>query len=836
MAGRDSPRVSGVTDLVLGRTIPAEGAEAAEVAVATDDLVTHGVIVGMTGSGKTGLGIGLIEECLAAGVPTLLIDPKGDLTNLALAFPSLAGPEFEPWVDPAQAKAAGVEVPEYAAQQATTWREGLAGWGIDSSAMQAYKDSFNVAIYTPGSTAGIPMNVLGSLAAPQTDDTEVIADEIEGYVTSLLSIVGINADPLSSREHILLSNIISNAWQSGESLDLPALLARVQQPPMRTLGVFELDQFFPPNDRNAFAMKLNGVLAAPGFQTWITGDPVDIQQMLYGTDGKPRCAIVTTAHLSDEQRQSATSLVLAKLITWMRRQSGTTDLRVLVYMDEVAGYLPPTANPPTKKPIMLLMKQARAFGVGVVLSTQNPVDVDYKALSNAGTWLVGRLTTENDKARLLEGMSSAAGGVDTATVSSTISGLGKRQFLVRKAGKNDVETFGTRWVRSYLRGPMTRDQIAQVTKGSTAAAAPAAAAPAAAPQAPPAGETAATPGSEGVAADAAASTATAPGTAPDTTAAPAAPMSVTAAPLADGEVPVMPKVAPEISACYLDPGAAWTDQVGAIAPTGTGPRLEAAAVARVLVRYDDAKAGLTLDEEYEAVVFPLPASTAALEPIAVDYDDRDLIAAAPAAARYAIPDAKVDTKTYWTTLQRDLTDYLVRNKPLEIFVNPDLKAYSRVGEPEADFRARCLQLSDEQANKAAAALQAKYQAKRKTLETRLTSAATKAGQAQSARNTGVMADAGSVLGGFLSGRRSASSITAAAKRAQAASNRASAATAKVDEIQAQIVDLDAQLTEEIAVITDEWHAKAENVVAQAVTPKKTNVRVTDLRMVWLPTA
>ncbi|MDQ1250534.1 MAG: hypothetical protein QG597_4913, partial [Actinomycetota bacterium] len=274
-----------MADLLLGRTASTDSASIGDdVSVATDDLVTHAVIVGMTGSGKTGLGVGLIEETLAAGVPTLLIDPKGDLTNLALVFPSLAGPEFEPWIDPAQAKAASQTPAEFAAGQAAVWRDGLAGWGIDSAALQAFKDSFDVTIYTPGSTSGVPLNILGSLAAPSTTDNEVVADEIEGYVTSLLSLVGIDADPLSSREHILLSNIIAAAWATNETIDLPTLLGRVQTPPMRKLGVFELDQFFPPKDRMAFALKLNGVLAAPGFQNWIVGEPVDIQTMLFGAD------------------------------------------------------------------------------------------------------------------------------------------------------------------------------------------------------------------------------------------------------------------------------------------------------------------------------------------------------------------------------------------------------------------------------------------------------------------------------------------------------------------------------------------------------------------------
>ena len=418
-----------MADLLLGGRIdPATGDRTPDKAVVgSADLTTHGVIVGMTGSGKTGLGVVLIEECLAAGVPTILIDPKGDLTNLLLIFPELRGQDFRPWVNEGDAQKAGVGMDEFAEQQATSWREGLAGWEITPERLAELRAKVDFTIYTPGSSSGRPLNIVGSLAAPKAGtDTEVVADEIDSYVTSLLGMVGINADPLSSREHILLANLIQNAWAQGHDLDIATLIGQVQAPPIRKLGVLELDAFFPPNDRTAFAMKLNGLLASPSFATWLTGDPIDIDAMLRTPDGRPRCAVVTTAHLDDAQRQSVTSLVLAKLVTWMRRQSGTSDLRALLYMDEVAGYLPPTAAPPTKKPIMLLLKQARAFGLGVVLSTQNPVDVDYKALSNAGTWLIGRLQTEQDKARLVDGLSSAAGGVDVKAVADTISNLGKR--------------------------------------------------------------------------------------------------------------------------------------------------------------------------------------------------------------------------------------------------------------------------------------------------------------------------------------------------------------------------------------------------------------------------
>ena len=464
-----------MADLRLGELVdPATHQRAGfPVILGTADLTTHGVIVGMTGSGKTGLGIVLIEEALSADVPCLLIDPKGDLANLALVFPNLTPDDFRPWVDEGQAKQAGQSADDFAAAQAQAWKDGLAGWGVGPERLAALHDGVAVAIYTPGSTSGVAVNIVGSLQAPaDTSDAETMRDEIDGYVSGLLGLVGIEADPLSSREHILLANLIETSWVAGQSLDLPALVGQVQAPPLRKLGVFELDAFFPPADRTALALRLNGLLASRAFEAWASGPPLDIGSMLRTADGKPCAAVVSIAHLSDEERQFVVALLLAKVVTWMRKQSGTTDLRALVYMDEVAGYVPPTANPPTKKPIMLLMKQARAFGVGVVLATQNPVDVDYKAISNAGTWMVGRLQTERDKARLLDGMSAAAGGVDVDAIGATISGLAKREFVLRRAGKDQPESFTTRWAMSYLRGPLTRDQIMSLTKRGPAAPAP----------------------------------------------------------------------------------------------------------------------------------------------------------------------------------------------------------------------------------------------------------------------------------------------------------------------------------------------------------------------------
>ena len=362
----------------LGKIIdPATGkpGRATDLVVGSSDLTTHGVIVGMTGSGKTGLAIVLLEEALLAGIPALIIDPKGDMGNLALTFPDLAPASFQPWVNASDAQAAGITVEQLAEKTATTWREGLAAQGTGPEQIQKLKDAADVTIYTPGSSAGVPLNVLGSLRAPALSwdtEAETLRDEIEGTVTSLLGLVGITADPLSSREHVLLSNLIENAWRAGRDLDLGTLIGEIQTPPLRKLGVFEIDAFFPPKDRTELALKLNALIASPAFAAWGEGAALDPQALLFTPEGKPRAAIVYTAHLSDEERMFVTTLVFAKLVTWMRGQSGTSDLRALAYMDEVAGYVPPTAAPPAKKPILTILKQGRAFGLGLVLSTQNP--------------------------------------------------------------------------------------------------------------------------------------------------------------------------------------------------------------------------------------------------------------------------------------------------------------------------------------------------------------------------------------------------------------------------------------------------------------------------------
>jgi len=806
-----------------GRIDPASGERTGDnVRIDTDELTTHGVIVGMTGSGKTGLGVVLIEEVLRAGLPAILIDPKGDLTNLALTFPALAPSDFRPWIDDGQAAAAGQSADEFAAAQAAQWTDGLAGWGLSGADVGALRQRADVTIYTPGSRAGVPVNIVGALQVPgEGADPEIVADEIEGYVTGLLNLVGITADPLASREHILLSNLIDHAWGQGRAIDLPALVAQVQQPPIRKLGVLDLEEFYPAKDRSALATKLNGLLASPSFAAWAEGAPIDIATMLFAPDGSPRCAVVTTAHLSDEERQFVTSLVLAKLVTWMRRQSGTTDLRALLYMDEVAGYLPPTANPPTKKPIMTLMKQARAFGVGVVLSTQNPVDIDYKAISNAGTWMIGRLQTEQDKQRLLDGMSAASGGVDVGAVGDTIAALGKRQFVLRRAKKDAPELFTTRWAMSYLRGPMTRDQISALM----------------ASRQPPIGGG---PGADAVGSDAMVGD----GSVDTVEAAAGAPVLDTPVVAGSDETLVMPKVADGVAVRWVDVAVPWLGDVGA---DESARAWEAGVMVRVAVRYALAKADLTHDEEYETVLFPLGDVVDPAAGHVVDYDDRDLRTVAPDGAVYRLCPAPIGTKTFFTGLQRDLVDHLARHLTVDVPHNATLKLWGRIDEDPEAFAERCRRSAADHADAEVAKLRDTYEARVRRLRDQIATAEDRASvlaeEAKGKRNSELLSTAGSVLGGILGGRRSAGSIlgqvgTAAGRRGrtQASEERVRAAGAKADRLVADLEDLEAEAADKVASIAARWDDAATDLSTTPVSPTKTNVKVVALCLAWLPVA
>jgi hypothetical protein len=643
------------------------------------------------------------------------------------------------------------------------------------------------------------LNVVGSLQRPaEGADPEAVLDEVQGFVSGLLGLVGIDADPLASREHILLANLVQAAWAAGQDLDLPGLVAQVQTPPLRKLGVFELDEFFPPDERTKLAMRLNGLLASPAFAAWGQGDPLDIERLLH-PDGATGCAIVTLSHLSDEERQLVVTLVLSKLVTWMRRQPGTDQLRVLVYFDEVVGYVPPTAAPPSKGPILTLLKQARAFGVGLVLATQNPVDVDYKALSNAGTWMIGRLQTEQDKARLLDGLAAAAGGVDTQAVGGTIAGLDKREFVLRQAGSDAPTTFTTRWAMSYLRGPLTREQIATLMadrrRDPAAAATPA--------------------------------TATAPTPAVDADA-----------------TPVMPTIAEGVPVRWLDPAAPWAAEIGA-APTATA--FAAGVVATVDLLFDDTKADLRHMEQVECVLYPLtdPPDLASLRN--VDHDVRDLRDQGPDGTTYRLPDAPVNQRAFFTSLQQDLVAHLLGNRTASLLTNPELKLFSRPGESPEDFTARCEAAADEGADKQAASVTTKFEGRIARARDALAAAEDRIEQAQAAkesrRNDELLSGAGDLLGSLLGSRRSAGgiarkvgSVARRRGRSNEASKRVETAANRAEEKAQALADLEADLAEELAAIADEWDAKATAIEPLEVPLEKSDIRIAELALVWIPVA
>ncbi len=757
------------------------------------DLTTHGVIVGMTGSGKTGLGIIYLEEALLAGIPTLILDPKGDMTNLLLTFPELRPDDFEPWIDEAEARKEEKTVAELAAEKAALWTKGLGWWDQDGSRIGELRDKAGFTIYTPGSGAGVPLNIIGSLACPDIswdEEAEALRDEIEGFVSGLLGLVGIDADPISSREHILIANLVEHAWRAGRDLDMATLLGEIQRPPLRKLGVFDLDTFFPEKDRLALAMKLNGLVASPAFSSWVEGPDLDIEELLW-KDDKPQAAIIYLAHLSDEERQFIVTLILSKVITWMRAQAGTGDLRALVYMDEVFGFVPPTAEPPAKKPILTMLKQARAFGVGMLLSTQNPVDLDYKAMSNAGTWCIGRLQTERDKARILEALQSARGDTDVAELDRTISGLEKRQFLLHNTHEPEPVLFTSRWALSYLRGPLTREQIAALTDYTPAAAQPKEIAkPESAPPAP-----------------------------------------------ASDETPVMPKVPESIPVVHVSPDAPWAGQLDL---DTASHRYRAALAARVHLTYDERVADLVHEEEWEAIVTPLGGRFDADTAVYVDYDDRDFTTEATDEATYVIPDGDIEKASYWRSAEAALKEFLYRGQKITIFKNADLKLYSRAGEAEEAFLARCDEEAQNRADTEAAKLRDKYERRFRTLRDQAAAAERRADEVEvdlaGARQKEIIDGASSVIN-ILLGRRSTRSVTGSARNRSATRSkeaRLRTAQAKADDKYAELADLEAELVAELEEINDRWELKGESIEPVEVGLEKNDIQIVETSLVWLP--
>ena len=771
------------------------------------DLLTHAVCIGMTGSGKTGLCIGLLEEALIDGIPAIIIDPKGDLANLALTFPSLTGEAFAPWVNEDEAHRAGQDVATYAAAQAQTWQTGLAGWGQDAARIQRLRDAAEVTIYTPGSSAGVPVSILKSFAVPPVavlEDRDLLRERLQTTVTSLLGLAGVAGDPLQSREHILLAKILETAWLAGQDLDLVAIIQQVQTPPVTRVGALELDAFYPARERFGLAMALNNLLAAPGFDQWLTGAPLDVAAFLRTPAGKPRAAIFSIAHLGDAERMFFVSLLLNEILGWVRMQSGTTSLRALLYMDEIFGYMPPVANPPSKEPLLLLLKQARAFGLGVVLATQNPVDLDYKGLSNTGTWFIGRLQTERDKARVLEGLEGASGGsgFDRGRMEQVLAGLGSRVFLMHNVHESAPLTFETRWTLSYLRGPLTRTHIRQLT-AAPATMAPETTAPAAVP----------------VANDRPAADGGRPGGADQSSA------DVMAAP------PVLP---PGVTAHFVP---ARGREAGAL-------RYMPAFYVAGTVRIEDRKRAIA---ETLAVQYLVPLRAGAT-PLALDRAEAtdlvpdDLEQAPRGPAAYGeLPTAATAPRTLdrW---RKDVATWLYDTQAVTLQEHPPSGLHSRPGESAAAFGVRVAEAMREARDAQVDAIRKKYAARLQAQEERIRKAEQQVGKQQqevTASTGSALLTAATGVFGALFGRKTFSATNAgrlgsAARGASKVLKEKQDVTRAAETLAAEqqkLADLRALVEADIAAVALDSDVALAPLVLR---PKKTGITVGVGSLVWQP--
>lgn len=797
------------------------------------DLTTHAICVGMTGSGKTGLCIDLLEEAAIDRVPALIIDPKGDITNLLLTFPNLAPEDFRPWINVDDARRKGMTEDAFAAQQAESWRKGLASWGQDGERIRMLKETADFAIYTPGSDAGLPVSILQSFAAPALSwdvEAELLRERIQGAVSALLGLVGIEADPVQSREHILLSNVFEHYWRLGEDLDLPKLITAIQSPPVRKLGVFDVDTFFPEKDRFGLAMRLNAIIASPSFQSWLQGQPLDIAGFMYTPDGKPRHSIFYIAHLSDPERMFFVTMLLNQLITWMRTQPGTTSLRALLYMDEVFGFFPPVANPPSKTPLLTLMKQARAFGVGVVLTTQNPADLDYKGLTNAGTWFIGRLQAERDKARLLEGLESASASAGAALnrseIDKIITGLGSRVFLLHNVHEDHPVVFNTRWAMSYLRGPLTRLQVRDLVQQEgmhvDAVAAVAAVAPGAA-----------APASAAVIGAAASVAASAPVT-------PQIPYSATPA--------VLPGTMQQV---YLPvrKGAASAEMeveqraAGSIEILSRHVVYQPALLGMGRVHFVKNTKTLQVDESEPVALLAQPPQgigTVRWEQAeTVDLETRDLLdRPEPEAHFHELPDSINESKEL-TTIRGELEDYLYRSRSFKLRYNAETKLYAAPGESEREFHMRVSQVARELRDDEVDALEDRFKSKLNTLEDRLRTARValeKQEVAARQRKQDALITAGETVLSLFSGRRrSISSAARKVTRATSSGGDIAAAEEKVADVETDVEELKAELKAETDAIVARWEAILDDEEEIIITPRRSDIEVNLFALAWVPT-
>jgi len=785
----------------LGREVSPEGRKDTENLILYDarDLVTHAVCVGMTGSGKTGLGVTLLEEAAIDGIPSIVIDPKGDMANLMLTFPRLTGEDFSAWVDPGEAARKNMSAPEYAKEQAETWKKGLASWGQDGDRILRFESSVERVLYTPGSSSGIPLSILHSFAVPEGDilrDGDLFSERVTATVTGLLNLLGIEADPIRSPEFIFLSTFISTSWKSGRSLDLAALIEGVQHPPFTRLGVFELEAFYPAKDRFELATRLNGLLASPDFSSWLEGPPLDVRNLLWNPSGKPRMSILSIAHLNDAERMFFVTLLLTQIVGWMRSQSGTGSLRAILYMDEVFGYLPPVANPPSKPLFLTLLKQARAYGLGLVLATQNPADLDYKALSNAGTWFIGRLQTERDKTRLLDGLegvrASEGGRYDRQSLDGLISGLGKRVFLMNNIHEEEPVLFQTRWALSYLRGPMTREELRTLTQNISVTPEPVGKVILPEKPAPP-------PGPEGMS---------------------------------------RPSLDPAIPQVFLPPKGQFQGSTVTYAPS---------LVASGSIYYADGKAGVALEHPvFLLTEIPDEPSMPDWEKArAMEMKEEDLLGEPEDGARFlSLPSGASDRRAY-PVWERDCMDWLYRNAVLTLKKNPTLGLISRPGESESDFLIRQMHALREWTDRQMDELRRKFDVKRNSLENKIQRTRARVEREKDQAGNQKVQTAislGATLLGALMGRKKISTTTlgraTTAARGMSRSRKEAQdvkqAEKELEDARKDLQDLENEMTSRIDEIRKMGEQSLSELESYEVRPLKKNISIRTLALAWIP--
>ena len=756
------------------------------------DLTTHAIAVGMTGSGKTGLCVTLIEEAAIDGIPAIIIDPKGDMGNLLLTFPDLLPADFKKWISRSDAEQKGLTQEQLAEQTAALWKDGLEKWEQSGERIKRLKDNADFKIFTPGSSAGIPVSILKSFSAPDSEilnESDLFQEMIETTVTSILGLLDIDADPIKSKEYILLANIFNYVWMNGEDLDIEKIIYLIQSPPFKKVGVLNIDVFYPQKERIDLAMAINNLIASPTFQSWMEGEELDIGKLLYDKQGKPKISIMYISHLSDKERMFFVSLLLNQIIGWMRTQSGSASLRALIYFDEIFGYIPPTANPPSKKPLLTLLKQARAFGLGIVLATQNPVDLDYKGLSNTGTWFIGRLQTDRDRMRMLDGLesSSAAGGgkFDRKKFETIISGLQKRVFLLHNVHESEPVIFHTRWALSYLAGPLTRAQIKLLNNNS------------------------------GIIHESQEKESTL------------------------DNFSSLPILEPGVIQYFLPLRGSVTDE--------TQVKYKPFIFGSADILFKDKNLGENLSKTFRIVsqvnnsAIPIDWNNSAELNVAEEEFETE---PARSANYHEVPAKATRLKSYkeW---EKDFGDYLYRNKKLTLFKSPSLNLISAADEDERDFRIRASQTARERRDEWVEELRLKYSRKIQSLENKIDRAEIKlekeTEQAKDHKFQTIISIGSTLLGAFM-GRKKLSKTTigkagTAMRKASGAYREAGdvdRAKNNLDELNTELEILQENFQEEVDSYSNKFDTLNEELETISIYPNKSGIDVKMICLLWIP--